>query len=122
VSGGGDHKLFQPSLTAAEGYLFVAGGRINFASAPTDLVVAAKINADGTLGAWHNVTSLPKPLHDFAFVGFKGRLYVAGGIGTTVRSDEVYSATINGDGTLGAWDSSNAKLPSPRSDFVALAY
>ena len=121
-SAGGDHKLLQPSLVAAEGYLFVAGGRTSFAGASTDVVLSAKINADGTLGAWHNATNLPKPLHDFAFVGFKGRLYVAGGVGATGRSDEVYSASINGDGTLSAWDGSNAKLPSPRSDFAALAY
>jgi hypothetical protein len=122
MSAGGDHKLSQPNLVAAEGYLFVAGGRTNFAGAPTDVVLSAKINADGTLGAWHNATNLPKPMHDFAFVGFKGRLYVAGGAGTTERSDDVYSASINGDGTLGAWDGSNAKLPARRSDFVALAY
>jgi hypothetical protein len=119
---GADHKLFQPSLVAAEGYLFVAGGRPSFGGPPTDVVLSAKINADGTLGAWHNVTNLPKPLHDFAFVGFKGRLYVAGGVGATDRVDDVYSATINADGSLGAWDGSNAKLPSPRSDFAALAY
>ena len=80
------------------------------------------INADGTLGDWQTVTKLPSPLHDFAFVAFKGRLYVAGGVGAAARSNEVLSATINSDGTLGAWDASNAKLPGARSDFVALAY
>jgi hypothetical protein len=122
MNGGAEHKVFLPALAAAQGYLFVAGGRINGASAPTDVVLSAKINGDGTLGAWVTVTNLPKPLHDFAFVGFKGRLYVAGGVGVAARSDEVYSTTISGDGKLGAWDASNAKLPSPRSDFVALAY
>jgi hypothetical protein len=119
---GADYKIALPSLVAAEGYLFVAGGRTNFAGTPTDVIVSAKINADGTLGAWKNVTNLPKPLRDFAFVGFKGRLYVAGGVGATERADDVYSASINADGTLGAWDGSNTKLPSPRSSFAALAY
>jgi hypothetical protein len=122
TTAGVDHKTYLPNLAAAEGYLFVAGGRTNFAGAPTDVVLSAKINADGTLAAWAAVTKLPKPLRDFAFLGFKGRLYAAGGVGTTTRSDVVYSAKINADGTLGAWDDSNAKLPSPRSDFVALAY
>ena len=122
VNGGADFKITQPSMVAAEGYLFVAGGRTNFAGVATDVVLAAKIKADGTLDAWHNVTNLPKPLRDFAFVGFKGKLYVAGGLGATTRSDDVYSASIKADGTLGAWDSSNAKLPSPRSGFAALAY
>lgn len=122
TSAGADYKLSQPSLVAAEGYLFVAGGRTSFAGPPTDVILSAKINADGTLATWQNVTNLPKPLRDFAFVGFKGRLYVAGGVGATERSDTVYSASVNADGTLGAWDASNAKLPSARSDFAALAY
>jgi hypothetical protein len=119
---GADHKVWLPNVAAAEGYLFVGGGRTNFAGAPTDIVLSAKINADGSLGAWQNVTSLPKPLHDFAFIGFKGRLYVAGGVGTAARSDEVFSASIGADGKLGAWDNQSAKLPAARSDFVALAY
>ena len=119
---GAEHKVFLPALATANGHLFVAGGRINGASAPTDVVLSAKINADGTLGTWQTVTSLPKPLHDFAFIGFKGRLYVAGGVGTAARTDEVLSATVAADGTLGAWDASNAKLPAARSDFVTLAY
>jgi hypothetical protein len=122
MNAGADHKVFLPSLAAGAGYLFVAGGRTNGAGAPTDVVLSAKRNADGTLGAWKNVTKLPSPLHDFAFVAFKGRLYVAGGVGTATRSADVLTATINADGTLGAWDTSNAKLPSARSDFVALAY
>ena len=122
MNAGAEHKVFSPSLAAGKGYLFVAGGRISGASAPTDVVLSAKINADGSLGAWQSVTKLPSPLHDFAFVAFKGRLYVAGGVGAAARTNEVLSATINADGTLGAWDTSNAKLPAARSDFVALAY
>lgn len=122
MNGGGEHKVFMPGLAAGNGYLFVAGGRINGASAPTDVVLSARIHADGTLGAWQSVTKLPSPLHDFAFVAFKGRLYVAGGVGAAARSDEVFSATIGADGTLGGWDVANAKLPGARSDFVALAY
>ena len=122
VNAAADFKITQPSLVAAEGYLFVAGGRTNFAGAATDVVLSAKIKTDGTLEAWRNVTNLPKPLRDFAFVAFKGKLYVAGGFGGTTRTDDVYSASVNADGTLGAWDGSNAKLPSPRSDFAALAY
>jgi hypothetical protein len=122
MNAGAEHKISVPAVVAAEGYLFVAGGRINAALAPTDIVLSAKIGADGTLGPFQNVTVLPKPLRDFAFVAFKGRLYVAGGVGATTRSDEVFSATIAPDGTLSAWDASNAKLPGARSDFVAQAY
>lgn len=122
MNAGAEHKILLPGVAAGEGFLFVAGGRINGGPAPTDVVISAKIMPDGTLGPFQNVNNLPKALRDFAFVAFKGRLYVAGGRGATERSDEVYSATIGPEGTLGAWDASNAKLPGARSDFVALAY
>lgn len=122
MNAGADHRVFHPQVAEAGDYLFVAGGRISGPGAPTDVVLSAKINADKTLGAFQNVTNLPKALRDFAFVGFKGRLYVAGGTDGTTRSDEVYSATVDADGKLGAWDASNAKLPGARSDFVTLAY
>jgi hypothetical protein len=122
MSAGEEYGVFLPQVAEVGGYLFVAGGRINGASAPTDIVVAAKILADKTLGPFQDVTALPMPLRDFAFVGFKGRLYVAGGQGAAGRSDVVYSASVDADGKLGAWDATNAKLPGQRSDFVALAY
>lgn len=122
MNAGAEHKVFLPSVAAESGYLFVAGGRTTTANVPTDVVLMSKIGAAGTLGPFTNVTNLPRPLRDFAFVGFKGRLYVMGGIGATTRSDEVFSATVGADGTLGTWETSNAKLPGARSDFVALAY
>lgn len=121
MTGGAEHKVFLPNLVVANGYLFVVGGRISAAGAPTEVVLSSKIAADGSLAAFETVTSLPKPLHDAAVVSFKGRLYVAGGVGAQTRSDDVYSAVIDGNGKLSAWQA-HAKLPAPRSDFVALAY
>gem|GEM_PF-3462936 len=122
---GADHKVFLPSLVVADGYLFVAGGRTSGTNAPTDVVLSSKIDpVTGALAPFQTLTKLPKALRDFAFVAHKGRLYVLGGVtaGTPARTDDVLSATINADGTVGAWSSANAKLPAARSDFVALAY
>jgi hypothetical protein len=119
---GEEHKLVVPGVVVEGGYLWVAGGRIDGANAGTDVVLSSKIDATtGVLAEFQSVTKLPKPLRDHAFVAFKGRLYVAGGIGATSRSDDVYSAAIGVNGTLGAWEA-DAKLPGARSDFVALAY
>jgi hypothetical protein len=119
---GADHKLFVPGLVIEGGYLWVGGGRINATNGPTDVVLSSKIDpTTGALAEFQSVTKLPKPLRDHAFVAFKGRLYVAGGVGTTGRSDTVYSAAIGANGTLGAWDT-DASLPGARSDFVSLAY
>ena len=121
MNAGAEHRVFLPGVVAESHYLFVAGGHTNLANAPTDVVLSAKINADGTISDFQSCTHLPRALRDFAFVGFKGRLYVAGGIGASGRTDEVYSAAIGADGKLSAWQA-NAKLPAARSDFVALAY
>ena len=120
--GATDHKVSTPALVAAGGYLFVSGGRVSGTGTPTDVVLSSKIDrATGALGEFQSLTKLPKPLRDHAFVAFKGRLYVAGGASTTNRTDEVWSAAINSDGTIGTWEA-NAKLPGARSDFVALTY
>lgn len=121
---GADHRVFQPSLAAGEGYLFVAGGRTNVAGAPSEVVLSAKIETTGDLGEWKNVTPLPAELRDFGFIAFKKRLYVIGGVTANAgaRTRDVLSAPINPDGTLGPWDSTNAKLPAARSDIVTAAY
>ena len=119
---GAEHKPFLPGVAIEGGYLWVAGGRTALPSTPTDIVLSSKIDpATGALADFQSVTKLPKPLRDFAFVAFRGRLYVIGGASATTRSDEVFSASIGANGTLGAW-AQDAKLPGARSDFVALAY
>lgn len=122
---GVEHKVFSPSLAFGEGYLFVAGGRTSLAGNPSDVVLSAKIDpATGNLGEWQTVTKLPAELRDFGFIAFKKRLYVIGGVTANAgaRTRDVLSAPINADGTLGAWDNTNAKLPAARSDMVAAAY
>jgi hypothetical protein len=121
---GADHRVFLPSVLAHNGWLYVAGGRTNNANAPSAVVLVAKIDlASGILSSWKEAGALPRALRDFAFVAHLGKLYVAGGITAAgTRVDDVLSATMQPDGTLSSWDAANAKLPSPRSDFVAVAY
>jgi hypothetical protein len=118
---GQDHKVFEPEMTGGEGFLFVAGGR-NGANALVDVVLSAKIAADGSLGDFQSVTKLPAPVRDFGFVAYKGTLYVLGGLTAQGRTDKVYSTHIAADGTLGAWSTSNASLLGKRSNIVAVAY
>ena len=68
------------------------------------------------------MNALPAPLRNFGVIVWKDVVYVIGGVGATGRVDDVYSATINADGTLGTWSSDNAKLPGKRSDIVGVAY
>ena len=85
------------------------------------IVVVAKTAADGTVSDVKNGPPLPTPLRDLGLAVKAGRLYAIGGETAMTRSNNVYSATIAADGTLGAWQT-ETKLPSARSDFVVVPY
>ena len=65
------------------------------------------INSDGTFAGWfQNGVVLPPNVSRLAcnFVVTSNKLYMLGGYNNGVASSpEVYSATINADGTIGAW-------------------
>lgn len=109
------------SFVSSYGTVYVLGG-LDDQGKVTDTVYHASLNVDGTVapvgtaGTWATTTKLPKALFAQGAVIFHGRIYVAGGndsTGAPVKS--VYSAIINSDGTLGAWQT----LPDMP---IALAY
>lgn len=102
-------------------WFFVSGGLGldsggSTASARAD-VWGARLDADGTLGAWQSLTALPEPISHHASWARDGFLYVAGGLGgdpfndRSVARRNVYRARIAADGALGAWETVNA-LPA----------
>ncbi len=122
TNAGAEYKVWRPSMAGSNGVFVVAGGRTDFKNTPSDVVVVAKIAADGAVSDVKNGPPLPKPLRDLGIAIHRGRLYVVGGEGPANRVDDVYSATIAADGTVGAWETNNAKLPAPRSDLVVVGY
>jgi hypothetical protein len=122
TSGGTDHRVWSPGVAGGGGFVFVAGGRLTFAGNPTDVVVSASIGSDGTITNVKNGPSLPMPLRDLGLVVHRSKLYVIGGQTAANRVDTVYSATIAADGSVGAWETNNQKLPGARSDLVVVAY
>lgn len=96
-------------------YVYALGGR-GGDSKSTTMSVRAKVNADGTLGAFEPQTPLkPDRSHHASFVREK-RLYVLGGLtgnpaGDYVDHSDAIVATIDADGNLGEW-SSAGKLPT----------
>ncbi len=110
------------------GRVYVTGGQLRNTGA-TALVYSAPFNADGTLGAWRYETSLPSTLFGHKSFARSGRLYVLGGSSASRMYDSsglpagsisaaVYSAAVNADGTLGAWQA-QPSMPA-RLDFYAL--
>ncbi len=108
-------------VAAWDDYLYSVGGRGDF-DAAYDAVYCAERNPDGTLEDWQATTSLPSALDGTTCAAVAGRLYACGGIdgnGGIVTS--VYSAPINPDGTVGAWQAETS-LPAERwaADGLAL--
>jgi Galactose oxidase, central domain len=107
------------STLAGNGTVYLLGG-LDGSGAATSTVYAAALGADGTIpatgaGAWAPVTSLPQPLYAHAAAIFQGRIYVVGGNDTSnTPVAAVYSASINSDGSLGAW-ATLASLPDKRA-------
>ncbi len=97
------------SVVTGTGNLYVLGG-LDSTGAAVSTVYTAAINADGTIpaaaapGTWTTTTALPQPLFAASAAIFHGRIYLAGGNDSTgAPVAKVYSAKINADGTLQAW-------------------
>ncbi|MCP8313901.1 MAG: caspase family protein [archaeon] len=78
---------------------------------------------DGTVIGWSLTTSLPYEMggHSVAVLG--ERIYLIGGhyYGSEVYLNDVYSAQINPDGSLGIW-SEEPSLPEKRAHHASIAY
>jgi hypothetical protein len=111
------------SKVGGNGTIYVLGG-LDATGTATSTIYEVSLNADGTIpavspaaGSWTALTATPLPqaLFAHAAVIFHGHIYVAGGndsTGTPVA--KVYSASINADGTLGAW-TTLVDLPDKRA-------
>jgi hypothetical protein len=109
------------SLVAGAGGLWITGGLTgNPAGVHTDFddVLFAPIEADGSLGAWTEVGTLPGTLGTHASFEHAGFIYIVGGVmgmETGVHNtDEVYRASISEGGVLGAWEQMPS-LPAARA-------
>ena len=70
---------------------------------PKTTIYTAVINSDGTIGTWASVGVIPGPRSYCAVFVTKNRLYLIGGFDGSSTVSSVYTASINTDGTLGAW-------------------
>lgn len=96
------------SAVAYNGYLFVVAGEQLYGNWQAG-VYSAPIDADGTIGNWSTLTSLPQAIGMISSAALNGYLYVTGGYNGNTQAT-VYAAPINPDGTIGNW-ASVAGLP-----------
>ena len=99
-------NTYGPSVFVTKNRVYVCGGS-NGSTSTTNVYVAA-INADGTLGSWSTDTALSLPVAYAATIITKNRVYLLGGHNGSAYTSAVLSASINSDGTLGAWVSGTA--------------
>lgn len=98
--------------------VYVLGGT-NFPPVnSTNEVKYSTVNS-GNLSSWTVLNSLPKRLSKGKSVIVNNRIYFVGGAtwtggGNPTISDSVYYADINGDGTIGTWQTATS-LPTPLS-------
>lgn len=85
------------------GYLYAIGGRFNNNSSETNEVDVAKINPDGTLGAFTTTQpmQIARSLNVNAYA-WGGRIYALGGSGGSSAVTSTEFATPNSDGTIPA--------------------
>ncbi len=86
-------------LGVYNGRMYTVGG-CGTNDAPTSTVQFATINANGTLSSMTQTTSLPNAVCDAGIAIANGRIYSVGGNG---NANSLRYASINADGTVGAW-------------------
>ena len=82
-----------------------------------------------SINSWQETTSLPLSIREMTSFASDGYLFVVGGYNGTdpwMRDysgyhDEIYSAKINSDGTLGTWNLVST-LPEPRAKHASITY
>lgn len=88
-------------LVIYNGYFYYIGG--SSGGIEKNTVYYAKINANGTLGAFATTAALPVTMSKLRAVAYNGYMYAVAGSQNGVNGAAVYKAQINPDGTLGAW-------------------
>lgn len=117
------NPIIVEGAVVANGYMYIIGG---FTTYFQSTVSYAKINADGSVGAW--ITSahdLPQIESRAATVYNNGYIYVMGGATDNGTSSAIYYTKVNVDGSIGAWTTSSVSLPAVLQDaasFVSNGY
>lgn len=92
-------------------YLYVAGGLSPDGNTSISSIERAKINSDGTLGAWASAGTIPGVMSDQAVYDTGSRIYLIGGFNGTIQQTGIV-ATKNSDGSMSAWTSLGSVLPA----------
>jgi len=103
---------YMATAVTVNGYVYLLGGSGGGGSR-VSTVYYAKLNADGSTGAWQTAANaLPDSFFGSSSVVANGYIYEIGGFNGSYTS-AVYYAKVNADGSVGVWQTANA-LPATR--------
>ncbi|MHB8443125.1 MAG: hypothetical protein ACYDAS_02035 [Patescibacteria group bacterium] len=110
----------QATSVVYNGYVYEIGGE-NSSGTALSTVDYAPINSDGTLGSWTATNSLPVATYFATSVVYNGYLYEIGGSNGSAVVATVDYASINSNGTLGAWTATTS-LPEAIHQATSIVY
>lgn len=106
----------------ANGYVYIIGGSTGTGVAnATNTVYSAKINADGSLGAWTSSANVLPAVRSYGgSIVANGYVYVLAGHNGTTYQTAVYYSRVGANGTVGAWSTAANTIPAGRG-YVSVA-
>ena len=111
-------NLSHSSVAVTQNRVFLLGGWNG--SATINTIHSAVIQADGTLGAFTAVGTLPTVLAHSSVLVTTSRVFLFGGYTHASNTANIFSALINTDGTLGAFTVTGS-LPSVQNNTPVIA-
>ncbi|HEV7453795.1 MAG TPA: carbohydrate binding domain-containing protein [Candidatus Saccharimonadales bacterium] len=104
------YTAYKASSFIANGYLYYIGG-YDGTNTRSDAVYA-RINADGSLGAWQTAALVAPGRSSSSIAYLNGYVYVIGGFNNSIFVGTTSYAKVNADGSLGAWQTATGVLPA----------
>ncbi|NJN66060.1 MAG: hypothetical protein HC884_04755 [Chloroflexaceae bacterium] len=98
--------------------LLVTGGSSS-GSIQTQVYASSALTC-GLPGAWYTVSPLPQPLHEHGTVATGARFWTIGGNDGQADQRTVYTADVQADGSLHAWETHPCALPQSLSSLAAV--
>jgi N-acetylneuraminic acid mutarotase len=92
-----------------DNHIILFGGANHYPANSINNVVLGNIDESNSIKSWTQLNPLPKNLHLGSAVIYQNRIYFAGGAtennggGMSSVNDQVYTTTINQDGTINEW-------------------
>ena len=112
------HPLVYHAAVSYGNFIILCGGQT---PEDTSTVYEAQVAENGEIGNWQAAGILPKPMRGHASVMVKDRLFILGGHNDKGFLAEVFSARVEGDGTIGPWELTTP-LPMPLVHFGAVEH